>query len=70
MRLVDPNNIQNGKAAQLWLNHDFDNTDSFQRHTIDLTLQPVVPKNGLLELQAYNMLSRAILVSTIVVEIQ
>lgn len=70
LRVVDPNDIQNGRPTQYWVGHEFDNTESFQRHTIEFANgEGIYPKSGMLELQSYNMLSRPILVSAITLEL-
>lgn len=69
LRIVDPNNVQNGRQTQIWADYGFENTQNFERHVIDLTNNPNVPKGGMLELQAHNAMQNPILFSAIVLEI-
>jgi hypothetical protein len=69
LRVVDPNNVVNGRQTQLWADYGFENTQAFERHVIDLTNVSNVPKGGMLELQAFNSLQYPILFSAVVLEV-
>lgn len=68
IRLVDPNNVKEGRLVPLWADYSCTNTENFQVFTMDLSNTSAVPNGGLLEIQAQNSDGLPVLFASAMVE--